>query len=285
MSHELSNEGQRNPESQDGVFLSGVARAFAILEDLSVVGERSLSDIARKLAVNKNIAFRLLHTLEQLGYIYEDPASRCFRLTYKLSNVVRMQWLSDDVLSQAQPMLRALARDSGELVRLAVCSGDRLEWVFAETGSKRLLRIDPAYPGPIIPHVHATSKAWLMTLGPEALDARLKAMKFEPYTPHTLTSAKALRQFLDISRQQGFALSYDERDLGVAAVAAPVVAGGRQHPSRTCAAIVSISVPSSRVTRDQLATEFGPMVTRAADRLSTFWPATASHPQRNKRLA
>jgi IclR family acetate operon transcriptional repressor len=272
MSYELSNEGQ------EGVFLSAVARAFAILEDLSVVGERSLSDIARKLAVNKNIAFRLLRTLEQLGYIYEDPASRCFRLTYKLSNVVRMQWLSDDVLSQAQPLLRALARDSGELVRLAICSGDRLEWVFAETGSKRLLRIDPAYPGPIIPHVHATSKAWLMTLEPQALDARLKAMKFDAYTPNTLTSAKALRQFLDISRQQGFALSYDERDLGVAAVAAPVMAGGRQHPSPTCAAVVSISVPSSRVARDQLASEFGPMVTRAADRLSTFWPAAAPYP-------
>jgi IclR family acetate operon transcriptional repressor len=271
MNHELSNEGQ------EGVFLSAVARAFAILEDLSVVGERSLSDIARKLAVNKNIAFRLLHTLEQLGYIYEEPASRCFRLTYKLSNVVRMQWLSDDVLSQAQPLLRALARDSGELVRLAICSGDRLEWVFAETGSKRLLRIDPAYPGPIIPHVHATSKAWLMTLDPEALDARLKTMKFDAYAPNTLTSAKALRQFLDISRQQGFALSYDERDLGVAAVAAPVMAGGRQHPSPTCAAVVSISVPSSRVSHDQLAAEFGPMVMRAADRLSTFWPAAASY--------
>ncbi|MDB5531915.1 MAG: IclR family transcriptional regulator [Hyphomicrobiales bacterium] len=272
MSHELSYDGQ------DGIFLSGVARAFAILEDLSVVGERSLSDIARKLAVNKNIAFRLLRTLEQLGYIYEYPASHCFRLTYKLSNVVRIQWLSDDVLSQAQPLLRALARDSGELVRLAICSNDRLEWVFAETGSKRLLRIDPAYPGPIIPHVHATSKAWLMTLEPKALDAQLKAMKFDAYTPQTLTSAKALRQFLDISRQQGFALSYDERDLGVAAVAAPVIAGGRQHPSPTCAAVVSISVPSSRVTRDQLAKEFGPMVTRAADRLSTFWPATAPYP-------
>jgi len=269
MSHELGNEGQ------DGVFLSAVARAFAILEDLSVVGERSLSDIARKLAVNKNIAFRLLRTLEQLGYIYEDPASRCFRLTYKLSNVVRIQWLGDDVLSQAQPLLRALARDSGELVRLAVYSGNRLEWVFAETGSKRLLRIDPAYPGPIIPHVHATSKARLMTLDPATLDPLLKAMKFDAYTPHTLTSAKALRQCLDISRQQGFALSYDERDLGIAAVAAPVMAGGVQHPSPSCAAVVSISVPTSRVSRDQLAGEFGPMVMRAADRLSAFWPVAA----------
>jgi len=274
MSQEISSAKQ-SYESQEGVFLSAVARAFAILEDLSVVGERSLSDIARKLAVNKNIAFRLLRTLEQLGYIYEDPASRCFRLTYKLSNVVRIQWLSDDVLSQAQPLLRALARDSGELVRLAICGGDRLEWVFAETGSKRLLRIDPAYPGPIIPHVHATSKAWLMTLDPTALDPLVKAMKFDAYTPHTLTSAKALRQCLDISRQQGFALSYDERDLGIAAVAAPVMAGGQQHPSPRCAAVVSISVPTSRVSNDQLAAEFGPMVMRAADRLSTFWPATA----------
>lgn len=257
-------------DAPEGAFLTGVARALEVLDRLSLGEGETLSDLARHLGVNKNIAFRLVFTLESLGYIFEEPSSKKLRLTYKLANIVRTQWLASDVLSQAEPVLKALALQSGELVRLAVVTGHRLEWVFAETGSRRLLRIDPAYPGNIIPHVHATSKAHLMTLDDAALADEIAKMSFEAYSPNTIRNAPALRANLAEARAEGFALSYDERDLGVAAVAAPVMAG--RAPAKVCVAVVSLSVPSSRVTRAQLQDVARSHVVPAAQKLSSFWP-------------
>lgn len=208
----------------------------------------------------------------ELGFIIEDPRTREYRLTYKLLNLARTQWLSSDVLSQAEPVLKALARDTGELVRLALVEGDKLEWVFAETGVKRSLRIDPAYGGAIIPHVHATSKAYLMTLSARDLERQISRMSFTAYSPHTITNALDFKAHIEASRREGFACSYEERDLGVAAVAAPLMARRVSSGVERCVAVISVSAPASRVSREQIATMARTLLLPTVRKLEEFWP-------------
>jgi IclR family acetate operon transcriptional repressor len=260
--------GTADPE---GAFLSSVSRALEILATLAEGESQTLSELARSLDVNKNIAFRLVFTLEKLGYVYEDPATKMLRLTHKLSNIVRTQWLASDHLSQAQVVLKELAAQTGQLVRLATVSNGKLEWIFAETGSKRSLRIDPAYTGNIIPHVHATSKAYLMTLDESQLRAHVENMTFEAYSPHTITNAEDFLRNLQQARGRGFAMAYEERELGVAAVAAPILVR-RSKDTVACAAVVSLSVPSAVLSAAELGNMARSTVLPTVARIAGFWP-------------
>jgi IclR family transcriptional regulator, acetate operon repressor len=263
------NEEQEDRRGEP--FLVSVAHSMAVLERLAAGGAMTLSDAAKELNVNKNIAHRLLFTLEKLGFIQEDPVSRKYKLTFKLLNLARTQWIKSDVLSQSEPILKGLARESGELVRLAIVEAGELRWVFAEIGAQRSLMIDPAYGGNIIPHVHATSKAYLMTLPEEELERRISRFSFTAYSPHTITDAETFKANICDARGDGFACSYEERDLGVAAVAAAVLGGDRQTGLH-CVAVVSVSAPASRMSKDQIKAMARELLMPAVRRLQNIWP-------------
>lgn len=252
-------------------FLVSVARSMFILERLAAGDAMTLSDAAKELQVNKNIAHRLLFTLEELGFIQEDAVSRKYRLTFKLLNLARTQWIKSDVLSQSEPLLKELARSTGELVRLALVELGELRWVFAEIGAQRSLMIDPAYGGNIIPHVHATSKAYLMTLPEAELERRIEGFTFTAYSPHSITDAGTFKAHIQEARSEGFACSYEERDLGIAAVAVPVLGGDRLTGPR-CVAVVSISAPASRMSKDQIKSMARELLMPAVRRLQNIWP-------------
>jgi DNA-binding IclR family transcriptional regulator len=258
----------------DDAFLSSVDRALRVLQDLAGSERRTLSEIARALGVNKNIAFRLVHTLERLGFIYEDQTHGGYRLTYKLLNMARTQWLSSDVLSQALPVLRALAAESGELVRLAIVERGVLSWIYAETGSWRILRIDPAYTGDIIPHVHAASKARMMTLDDAALARVIEGMSFPALTPNTITSPETFKAHIEAARAMGYAVNYEERDIGVVAMAAPVLTQA-EGERRQCVGVVSISTPASRLPRSDVDSVARRLLLPATEKLSGQWPLHA----------
>jgi IclR family transcriptional regulator, acetate operon repressor len=74
------------------------------------------------------------------------------------------------------------------------------------------------------------------------------AMPSEPFaarTPHTITTRAALSAELAAVRDRGYALTAEELEPGLVAVAAPVFAGGL-----TAIAAISVSAPASRLTTD-----------------------------------
>ncbi len=91
-------------------------------------------------------------------------------------------------------------------------------------------------------HCSGTGKALLAFIPREHLESLLKGWKLEPRTPHTLTTQKALRSDLELTRQRGYAENRHESEVGVVSVAAPI----RDHGSRTIASI-SVAGPAERV--------------------------------------
>ena len=68
----------------------------------------------------------------------------------------------------------------------------------------------------------AGGRAILAFLPPEKLDAYLKTVKLEPATPLTETVRSRLRDILTQVRQEGFAVTIGEAELGLGGVAAPI---------------------------------------------------------------
>lgn len=249
-----------------------VERAFAIIEMLADEADGlSLADIARQFGVNKAIAVKLLSTLESLGLIWRDEIAQRYQLTYRISNLGLRQLQQSRLLDQCAPVLKALAEDTGELVRLAVVErGERITWVYAIAGAKRSVQIDPNYSLEISLNTHAIAKAWLSTLPlPRAL-AIIKARGLESRTASSKTGLAQLEADLTDATQRGFATNFEESEPGVVAIAAPIIVSNLQSEAE-CVGAVSLAAPTNRMSAADIE-GCAPMLQDTVARLARIWP-------------
>ena len=105
-------------------------RALLIVE-LLVPEVRGLpmSDIADRLGIPRTATHRLLADLKDMGYVKQDADTARYFLTVRLAALGLAYLAATGITDMAQPLLDDLAKETGELVRLAVSDGTRLVWV------------------------------------------------------------------------------------------------------------------------------------------------------------
>jgi DNA-binding IclR family transcriptional regulator len=269
-----SPENRRSAPSERAAedTIVSVERAFEIVALLADAAEgASLADIARHLDVNKAIAVKLLATLERLGVAWRDDVAQRYNLTYRISNLGLRQLQKTRLLDQSAAVLKALAEDTGELVRLAVVeNGDRITWVYAVSGAKRSLQIDPNYTLDAFLHTTAIGKSWLATLPFQVALKHMLRQGMKPMTRHTRTSIKAIRADLELTRKRGYATSFEETELGVIAIAAPIIVTALTG-ERECVGAVSLAAPTNRMNARELMA-CSPQLLATVERLAQIWP-------------
>jgi len=249
-----------------------VERAFAIVTMLAdEVDGASLADIARHLDVNKAIAVKLLTTMEGLGIVWRDDVAQRYNLTYRISNLGLRQLQKTRLLDQSAAVLKGLAEETGELVRLAVVEkGDRITWVYAVSGAKRTFQLDPNYTLEAYLHTTAIGKSWLATLPFELALKYMLREGMKPLTKYTKTTAKAIRTELELTRKRGFATSFEESELGVIAIAAPIMVTTLTG-ERECVGAVSLAAPTNRMNARELVA-CSPQLLATVERVAQIWP-------------
>ena len=229
-----------------GESLSSVRNAARLLKVfLSREEELGVSELARRLGLGKSTVHRLLSTLAQEGLIQQDPTTGGYRLglvVFELGEAVRVHL---DLHSAAGPVLASLREQTRESSQVGVLDGhevvyvDRLESsqslrLFTETG--RRVPVHCTSSGKVLlAHLSATRQA-------EVLDG----LQLEALTPHTITDIDALRAELVKVRRRGWAEAVNEREIGVASVAAPV-----RDARGTVVAAISIGAPTVRLPAAQ----------------------------------
>jgi IclR family acetate operon transcriptional repressor len=271
------NKVERGPGSADAEREAGdlqslvtVERTMRIFEILCDDSQGvPVSDIARELQVNKSIAFRILATLKTLGYVYQNPENSTYRMTFRLSNLGLRQQASARLTDQCFPIVRSLADETGELVRLAVIEAGMPIWIHAASGPQRRLRIDPTWEAGVVDHTHAAGKAWLSTLPVEEVERIIGSGPYPPRTPYTKTTLDEVLRDLERAREMGFAISFEEHEIGVGAIATPIMV--HVNGTSQCAGVLSVAAPTSRVDRESITTA-GAALLRTRQELELAWP-------------
>ena len=98
----------------------------------------------------------------------------------------------------------------------------------------------------------------------------LSSIRFERFTPHTLTRLPQLRKELEKVRQRGYALDDEEAILGARCVSAPIL-----HDEGKVMAAISVAGPTTRIARDKIRVLAGEVVA-AARAISTRLGASES---------
>lgn len=264
------NSTRRTAETRDT--FTSVERAFRVVSLIADAPDGlTLSVIARELDINKAIADKLLATLLKIGLVWRDDRLQSFHLTYRISNLGLKQLQRGHLLDLCSSELRQLADETGELARLSVVEDrEAITWIYAAAGQKRALQIDPNYTLEVDLHAHATGKAWLCTMPFDKAWALIERRGAPKLTPYTVTDKAALETELAEAARRGFAISRDESEVGVGAVAAPIWAATIDGKTE-CVGCVSLGAPSSRMTRDDFAA-MGPRVIETTSNLGRQWP-------------
>jgi IclR family transcriptional regulator, acetate operon repressor len=228
-----------------------IDRLFSILEILvdDPQGSR-ITDLANELGLNRAIPHRLLAELIDLGYVAQDPSTERYRATFKLGSLGLRQLETAGIPRWAQEELRALAGRSGELVRLAVATGDTLRFLAQSQGAASSLIIDSPMRAAIVLHATATGKAWLSTLPDDEIVRILSERGVDSQTSKTHTDIDTILDEVRAARANGFAVTHEEMEAGVSAIAAPIV-----PPSvadHRAVGTISIAGPTARLTPEIL---------------------------------
>jgi IclR family transcriptional regulator, KDG regulon repressor len=224
--------------------------------------ELGVTAVARALDMPKSTVHRILRVLAQHGFLSQDPDSRHFRLGLAVLELGRRAHAGLELRRIATPIMEQLATESGETVLLQVVSpeGDRvvcIERVQLGQGLRLILEVGATAPL----HAGCSAKALLAYMAAEAIEAYIGA-GLRALTPHTITDPARLRAELADIRSNGYAVSFEETDEGVAGVSVPIL----DHTERVVASI-SVSGPITRVNQMTMSTYAG-MARDAAARIA-----------------
>ena len=230
-----------------------------------------LSEICRALKMPKGAAHRLLSALVQRQFAEQDETNEWYRLTLKTATI-GLRFLSETGTTEiCQPVLDRLARQTGELVRLAVADGDSLTWVAKAQGALSGLRYDPDMGHPVVLHATAAGRAWLATMDNAEATRIVLARGFAippRFNRRLIDNEAALRRELKATRERGYGLAIEEGEAGTIAIACAI-----HDPKRSGrdVGVVTVAGPTPRLTQIKIAEIIGDVRAAAAE-LSMVWP-------------
>ena len=196
--------------------VAAVERAFTVLDALAEGGELGTNEIARRTGINASTVSRLLATLASARFVEHVPETGRYRLSLRLIEFGNAVLGRLDLRALARPHLQALVRETGETATLsAPGEHDAITVDFAHSSS--VVQSVAQLGRPSVGHATAVGKV-MLAFG----DVELPVAPFTSFTPRTITTRERLVEELAQVRRLGFAEAREEREEGLAAVAAPV---------------------------------------------------------------
>lgn len=221
-------------------------RGLSIME-LLLDDDKGLTvlEISNRLEIAASSIYRIVRLLRQREWLAVDPPG-VYRFGNRLLTAVSRAETGSRLIAAANPVLVDLTARTQETSLLTVVSGLSAVCMLRVEG-KHAIRVS-FQTGAVLPlHAGASSTVLLAFAAAELVD-RICAAGLIRYTPATVTEPTQLSAKLAAIREQGYAESDSEMDVGVVSVAAPVVTSPGQLPT----AAVSVVGPSQRLNHTYL---------------------------------
>lgn len=232
-------------------------RGLRVLRAFGVDAEQlTLADVARATDLNRATARRLLHTLEELGYVRRQEDR--FALTPRVLELGYAYLASSAVPQLALPYVEQLSEELDEASSIGVLDGAEVVYV-ARVPTRRVMTVSIGLGTRFPAYRTSLGRALLCELPDDEVARIWDASDRSDPAPRTITSLAALRQALAVVRDEGVAVVDQELEVGVRSAAAPL----RDAAGRIVAAI-NVSTHANRTTKTALRRRIAPRVLATA---------------------
>jgi DNA-binding IclR family transcriptional regulator len=215
-----------------------VSIALDVIDTLAEVPELSVSELARRIGVAKSTAHRTCAVLAARGLLDRTQAGG-YRLGLRFVEYGHLATERSAVRDRGLPLLVELRNTLGETVQIGVPAGADVVYVERVEGQRALRYTTNSRRSPI--HRSSAGKV-LAAFNPDMVNARVRA-GLTRSTGYTIVVPKVLIAELKRVREQGYAQSVDETELGLSSLAVPV----RADVDGPVIAAISMVGPTTRV--------------------------------------
>ncbi len=251
MKRKVAKSSKKAVSEKDDVYFSrSVSKAFEII---GILGKSpmplTLNQVATATSLTKSFAYRMLRTLQSLGYV-QHLSDNLF--TVPADNFIVSSERIRDVVDAAKEPMQQLHMRFRETISLAATLGNRIE-VLAVLDSPHLVRMTNSVGRILPPHASSLGKAIMAFQTPEQQRRLLGNYGLLRLTDSTIVDELKLNAEYEQIRQLGLSHDDEESILHAFCIGAPI-----RDNSGAVVAGVSISMPKIRVEQNQeLITEIG----------------------------
>ena len=205
--------------------------------------ELTMTQISELIGINKSTVHRLLATLEGKRFVERDPSSGVYRPGVRLLQMAFLTLDHNQLRRQLAPFLRDLCDQYRENVNLSVLDDAFVVYVDVIESPQRVKLA--ATVGQRLPAFCTASGKAILAFLPEDQVSSILDSGMPSYTQNTILAREAFFEDMRRARERGFALSEQEFEDGINAVAAPII-----NSSGKPVASISIAGPAFRLTRE-----------------------------------
>jgi DNA-binding IclR family transcriptional regulator len=182
----------------------------------------TLSELSKKAGFTPSTSHRILNALKSRGYVQQSQENLTYRLTHKIFELASKIGLDNYLRETALPIIRRLAQESRDTAFLIVRDGDEAFCLERIDGnpSIRLATLEKGGRMPL--HMGGGPRALLAYFDDGDLEHLIQHKGLVARTSRSITNPIVLREDLKQVRDQGYALSMEDVDNGVAALGCPV---------------------------------------------------------------
>ncbi|MBU8538537.1 IclR family transcriptional regulator domain-containing protein [Falsiroseomonas tokyonensis] len=247
---------------EDREIVQSVLRALDVLRSFDRQTPRqTLSQVAERTGLSRATARRFLLTFTHAGYMEQDGGR--FRPTAKLLELGHSAVASLGLWDLARPVMADLSARLGEAAFAAVLDGQDALYVAHAPSPGRVVAVGIAVGRRLPAYCTSVGRVLLAGLPDAALAQAMAALKPTAFTANTVTSKAKLREIVEQTRRDGYAIVDEELEVGLRSVSVPLRA-----PGGAVLAALNVCGPSSRVTAEALHSRFLPEILQAADRIN-----------------
>ncbi|MDF2051907.1 IclR family transcriptional regulator [Arthrobacter sp. Cr_A7] len=235
---------ETTPEPFDLINKS-VVKATVLLRELGRHrGGINVTELAQSVKMSRPTAFRLLLSLEQTGFVEREDNR--YKLGWQLAHLGRLADPYAGAVARVQPVLDEYAGRLNETFSFVIMRGDWDHEVIAEASGSRYLATQTYLGGTYPLHASATGKLILAEHDDEEIKTTLPE-KLESFTANTITGRGALLKELRSVREQGYAVTDEELEVGLFAMGRAV-----RDTAGTLIGVFVINGPVQRLKTERL---------------------------------
>ena len=227
-------------------YINAIERMIQVLAAFGCRSDVSLKDLTQRSGIVKSSVFRILFTLEKLGYVSKSKDG-LYSIDPRFAALISPAPAASVLVQAALPYMQGLVERFKETVNLGILEGNEVLYIHV-IESPHLLR-QVAYAG-IRSSLHTSAMGKCLTayMQPEEIDRLLK-LSFKRMTPRTITTKERFFAELEEMRQRGYAIDNAEESVGTRCVGVPIF----DQFGRPAAAL-SLSGPESRLQEQSFRT-------------------------------
>lgn len=221
-----------------------------------------VSAIASRLNLSKSVVHRILQSLVARSLVDYDDVRREYRLGPAIAALGTRALGNLDLRTIAMPVLRGLARATGETVTLSALVGSSRIYL-DQLPSLKEVRMTVEVGRPVPLHAGASSRA-ILAFAPPDLRAAVLNEALSALTAQTITSREELEASLAETARTGVARSFGERQEDAGSVASSLFG-----PHGEVVGAISVCGPVNRFDAGVIE-RFAPLVLEAACEISSL---------------